>query len=106
MKSFSRFLFDRYSIVPIAEVSELFPKHQINNLLRQEAETLLAHSPSEEASEGLERFKTMDHVGYIDRSLQAGGPLVSKRYCRPDNRDARHLTTLALASHQERQTVT
>ena len=73
MKSFSRFLFDRYSIVPIAEVSELFPKDQINNLLRQEAETLLAHSPSEEASESLERFKTMDHVGYIDRSLRRAG---------------------------------
>lgn len=56
------------------EVSEYFPRDQINTLFRKEIEKLLSTKHlSQDQQEDLEKLRDRDWVGYIDRSLRRAG---------------------------------
>ena len=55
------------------EVSELFPKDQINQLFRRETEKLLQDADNQEQTSDLLSFRSMDHVAYIDRAVRNAG---------------------------------
>lgn len=56
------------------EVSEYFPRDQINSLFQKEIEQLLVtRHLSQEQQEDLEKLQDRDWVGYIDRSLRRAG---------------------------------
>jgi len=56
----------------IFEVSEYFPKDQINQLFQKEVEKLLQQADEEQMLDLLS-FRDMDHVGYIDRAVRNAG---------------------------------
>lgn len=59
----------------IQEVSELFPKNEINDLFRREIDKLVKRATTERVIEELLIFRDMDFTGFIDRVLrQAGFP--------------------------------
>jgi hypothetical protein len=56
------------------EVSEYFPRDQINSLFQKEIQQLLVTKHlSQEQQEDLEKLRDRDWVGYIDRSLRRAG---------------------------------
>ncbi len=55
------------------EVSELFPKDEINQLFRRETEKLLRDAGNQEQTSDLLSFRDMDHVAYIDRAVRNAG---------------------------------
>ncbi len=75
--TFTDYLFQRLSPSDIAthlfEVSELFPKDQINQLFRRETEKLLQATDNQEQASDLLSFRDMDHVAYIDRAVRNAG---------------------------------
>ncbi len=75
--SFTDYLFQRLPPSDIAthlfEVSELFPKDQINQLFRRETEKLLQDADNQEQTSDLLSFRSMDHVAYIDRAVRNAG---------------------------------
>lgn len=73
MKRFTDYLLLRAPTQTLLEVSGLFPKDQINALFRKEADNLLPQSRSAAATQSIERFKAIDVVGYIDRSVRSAG---------------------------------
>ncbi len=72
--TFKDYLFNRLSPSEVAthlfEVSELFPKDQINQLFRRETEKLLQDADNQEQTSDLLSFRSMDHVAYIDRAVR------------------------------------
>jgi len=58
----------------LQEVSELFPRDEINSVFRREVQKQLDKPTlSPEAREDLTRLLTFDFVGYMDRSLRRAG---------------------------------
>jgi hypothetical protein len=57
----------------LREVSELFPREQMNDLFKKEVDRLLATQQDSEARNSLLAFRGMDHIAYIDRSLRRAG---------------------------------
>ncbi len=74
--SFTNYLCNRMPAPELAtlvfEVSEYFPKEEINDLFKKEIEKLLQQADDEQIQDLLS-FKDMDHVGYIDRSVRNAG---------------------------------
>lgn len=55
------------------EVSEYFPRTEINRLFRQEIDKLRTRDLSQDLQQELEMLSQRDWVGYIDRSLRRAG---------------------------------
>ena len=75
--SFTDYLWQRMPTPELAtlvfEVTELFPKDQINQLFRRETEKLLQATNDQEQTTDLLSFRDMDHVAYIDRAVRNAG---------------------------------
>jgi hypothetical protein len=75
--SFADYLWQRMPTPKLAtlvfEVTELFPKEQINRLFRRETEKLLQATNDQEQTSDLLSFRDIDHVAYIDRSVRNAG---------------------------------
>ena len=69
--SFYAYLLRALSADDLVEVSDLFPKDQINQLFIKEIDELLRQRPND--SEDLRELRQMDLVGYIDGSLRRSG---------------------------------
>lgn len=69
--SFYAYLLRALSADDLVEVSDLFPKDQINHLFIKEIDQLLRQRPND--SEDLRELSQMDLVGYIDGSLRRAG---------------------------------
>lgn len=74
--SFTHYLCKRMPSPELAtlvfEVSEYFPKEEINQLFQKESEKLLQQA-DEEQIQDLLLFRDMDHVAYIDRAVRNAG---------------------------------
>ena len=55
----------------LVEVSELFPRHQINQLFIKEIDKLIRQRPND--PEDLRELRAMDLVGYIDAAVRRSG---------------------------------
>jgi hypothetical protein len=75
--SFTNYLWHRLPAPELAtlvfEVSEYFPKEEINQLFRRETEKILQATNDQEKMSDLLSFRDMDHVAYIDRSVRNAG---------------------------------
>lgn len=68
--SFYAYLIRALPTADLVEVSELFPKEKINQLLIKEIDELLKTVPPGETREDLQRFREMDIIAFIDGSLR------------------------------------
>jgi hypothetical protein len=70
---FYSYLLRALTTAELVEVSDLFPKQQINALFIKEIDELLKDLPAGPAMEDLQRFRQIDIVAYIDGSLRKAG---------------------------------
>jgi hypothetical protein len=71
--SFYAYLLRALPKAELLEITELFPKSQIQDLFIKEIDELLKDVPPGDAREDLQRFREMDIVQYIDGSLRRAG---------------------------------
>lgn len=71
--SFYAYLIRELPKADLVEITELFPKSQIQNLFIKEIDELLKTVPPGETREDLQRFREMDIVAFIDGSLRRAG---------------------------------
>jgi len=71
--SFYAYLIRELPNADLLEITELFPKSQIQDLFIKEIDELLRDLPPGESREDLQRFRDIDIVQYIDGSLRRAG---------------------------------
>lgn len=71
--SFYAYLIRELPKADLVEITELFPKSQIQDLFIKEIDELLKTVPPGESREDLQRFREMDIVAFIDASLRRAG---------------------------------
>ena len=71
--SFYAYLIRALPNADLVEITELFPKSQIQDLFIKEIDELLKDLPQGQTWEDLQRFREMDLVQYIDGSLRRAG---------------------------------
>jgi len=71
--SFFFFLQKTLDELDLQEVSDLFPKHQINNLFLKAIDDLLPQIHEDETRHELLEFRSMDQVSYIEGALRRAG---------------------------------
>ena len=69
--NFYAYLLKALSTADLLEVSELFPRHQINQLFIKEIDKLIRQNPNN--PEDLRELRAMDIVGYVDAALRRSG---------------------------------
>jgi hypothetical protein len=77
--TFSSYLFGRLSLPELIEVSDLFPREQINELFRKEIRKLMDQPITQSQRDDLESMLKIDFVSYIDSSLRRSGFLDPER---------------------------
>jgi hypothetical protein len=74
MKTFHEYIWFRMPTETLVrEISELFPKHGIQDLFDREVQRLRMTAPNEQARLHLDEFAEMDVPGYIDAALRRSG---------------------------------
>lgn len=71
--SFYSYLLSHLPDAPLLEISDLFPKDQINELFYREIDKLLQHVSDPRAVEELHQLRRIDMVRYIDAALRRFG---------------------------------
>ena len=71
--NFFAYLLKALPTADLVEITELFPKSQIQDLFITEIDKLLKDLPPGESREDLQRFRQMNIVGYIDGTLRRAG---------------------------------
>jgi hypothetical protein len=71
--NFYSYLYTHLDDLRLLEVSDLFPRDQINELFYREIDRLLREVGDHRSREELQEFRRMDHVAYIDSSLKRAG---------------------------------